>query len=83
MSEKTKPYRVLLYYFYTKIENPEEYAAQHLAYCKDLGLKGRILVAEEGINGTVSGTVEQTDQYMQMMKNDPRYDGIIFKVDEA
>ncbi|MGE6259638.1 rhodanese-related sulfurtransferase [Heyndrickxia sporothermodurans] len=80
---ETKPYRVLLYYFYTKIENPEEYAAQHLAYCKDLGLKGRILVAEEGINGTVSGTIEQTDQYMEMMKNDPRFEGIVFKVDEA
>ncbi|OJH20582.1 hypothetical protein BLX88_01995 [Bacillus obstructivus] len=81
MSEK--PYRVLLYYFYTKIENPEEYAAQHLAYCKDLGLKGRVLVANEGINGTLSGPVEQTNQYMEMMKNDPRFDGIVFKVDEA
>lgn len=83
MMVETKPYRVLLYYFYTKIENPEEYAAQHLAYCKDLGLKGRILVAEEGINGTVSGTVEQTNQYMEMMKSDPRFNGIVFKVDEA
>ena len=45
-------YRVLLYYNYTKIENPEQFAKEHLALCKSLGLKGRILVAEEGINGT-------------------------------
>ncbi|GAA3326984.1 hypothetical protein GCM10020331_065130 [Ectobacillus funiculus] len=63
-----KPYRVLLYYMYAPIENPEEFAAQHLEFCKELGLKGRILVAEEGINGTVSGTIEQTDEYMQAMQ---------------
>ncbi|EMY5509175.1 hypothetical protein V8T57_005787, partial [Bacillus wiedmannii] len=48
----TKPYRVLLYYMYTTIENPEEFAAEHLAFCNSLELKGRILVAKEGINGT-------------------------------
>ncbi|MEQ7739858.1 rhodanese-related sulfurtransferase, partial [Escherichia coli] len=39
--------------------------------------------AAEGINGTVSGTVEQTDKYMETMKNDPRFEGIVFKIDEA
>ncbi|MEH7293674.1 rhodanese-related sulfurtransferase, partial [Priestia megaterium] len=57
--------------------------AQHLAFCKELELKGRILIAAEGINGTVSGTVEQTDKYMETMKNDPRFEGIVFKIDEA
>ncbi|SFE82357.1 oxygen-dependent tRNA uridine(34) hydroxylase TrhO [Alteribacillus iranensis] len=78
-----KNYRVLLYYYYTPLEDPETFAADHLDYCKDLGLKGRILVATEGINGTVSGTVEQTEQYMKDMKNDPRFSDIVFKIDEA
>jgi UPF0176 protein len=82
MTER-KPYQVLLYYLYTRIENPEEFTAQHLAFCKELELKGRILIATEGINGTVSGTVEQTNKYMEAMKNDPRFDGIVFKIDEA
>ncbi len=69
----TKPYRVLLYYMYTTIENPEEFAAEHLAFCNSLELKGRILVAKEGINGTCSGTVEQTEKYMEAMNNDPRF----------
>lgn len=77
------PYRVLLYYNYVHIENPEEFAAQHLDFCKELGLKGRILVAEEGINGTVSGTIEQTDAYMKAMKEDSRFADMIFKIDEA
>ena len=53
---------------YTTIENPEEFAEQHLEFCKSLELKGRILVATEGINGTCSGTVEQTEKYMEVMK---------------
>ena len=46
-------YRVLLYYKYTTIEDPETFATEHLDFCKDLELKGRILVSTEGINGTV------------------------------
>ncbi|RRN72290.1 rhodanese-related sulfurtransferase [Peribacillus simplex] len=80
---ETKPYRVLLYYLYVPIENHEEFAAEHLAACKALELKGRILVASEGINGTVSGTIEQTNQYMDMMKSDSRFADIVFKIDEA
>ncbi len=76
-------YRVLLYYHYTTIKDPATFAAAHLEVCKQLELKGRILVAKEGINGTVSGTVEQTDAYMEMMKSDPQFADIVFKVDEA
>jgi UPF0176 protein len=72
----------LLYYQYVKIENPEEFTAEHLAFCKELGLLGRILVADEGINGTVSGTVEQTEQYMKKMHADPRFADMVFKIDE-
>ena len=53
-----KDIRVLLYYKYVPIENAEKFAADHLAFCKSIGLKGRILVADEGINGTVSGDYE-------------------------
>ena len=78
-----KPYRVLLYYMYVPIEDPEEFAKEHKAFCDELGLKGRILVASEGINGTVSGPVEQTDRYMEAMKQDPRFAEMVFKIDEA
>ncbi|MFC4800911.1 rhodanese-related sulfurtransferase [Neobacillus sp. GCM10023253] len=79
---ENKPYRVLLYYMYVPIENPEEFAALHLQFCKELGLKGRILVAAEGINGTVSGTVEQTEKYMESMHQDERFADMVFKIDE-
>ncbi len=77
-----KDYRVLLYYKYVNIEDPETFANEHLDFCKENELKGRILVAKEGINGTVSGTVENTNKYMEMMHNDPRFSDLTFKVDE-
>lgn len=76
-------YQVLLYYNYTPIEDPEEFAKEHLAFCKELGLKGRILVAKEGINGTVSGTVDATNAYMDHMHADRRFQDTYFKVDKA
>lgn len=82
-TENKKDYRVLLYYKFVEIDDPETFTQEHLAYCKNLGLKGRILIASEGINGTVSGTVEQTDKYMADLKSDPRFHDIVFKIDEA
>lgn len=76
-------YRILLYYFYTDISDPEGLSKEHLRICKDMDLKGRILIANEGINGTVSGTVENTEKYKQYMEKHPLFEGIIFKEDGA
>ncbi|SFA89600.1 MULTISPECIES: rhodanese-related sulfurtransferase [unclassified Bacillus (in: firmicutes)] len=76
-------YQVLLYYKYVNIDNPEEYAKTHKQVCDDIGLKGRILISAEGINGTVSGTVEQTEAYMKYMQESPYFKDTIFKIDEA
>jgi UPF0176 protein len=76
-------YRVLLYYFYTDISDPEGLSKEHLRICKEMNLKGRILIANEGINGTVSGTVEDTEKYKQYMEKHPLFNGIVFKEDEA
>lgn len=79
MEEK---YQVLLYYNFVTIDDHETFAQDHLQFCKDLGLKGRILVANNGINGTVSGTIEQTEKYMEAMKADERFQDTFFKIDE-
>ncbi|WP_338554517.1 rhodanese-related sulfurtransferase [Paenibacillus sp. KS-LC4] len=76
-------YQVLLYYKFVAIPDAEQFAAEHLAYCKELNLRGRILIADEGINGTVSGTVEQTEQYMRDLRANPLFADIVIKIDEA
>ncbi|TCV14092.1 UPF0176 protein [Sphingobacterium alimentarium] len=76
-------YHTLLYYCYSPIENAEQFAADHLEFCKSLGLVGRIIVAEEGLNGTVSGTVEACKAYMDTIYADGRFNHTEFKIDEV
>ncbi|MDT2757525.1 rhodanese-related sulfurtransferase [Enterococcus asini] len=76
-------YQVLLFYNYTPIENPETFAKEHLAFCRSLNLKGRILVAGEGINGTLSGEKAETKVYMETMLADTRFQDTQFKIDET
>ncbi|KHE67753.1 rhodanese-related sulfurtransferase [Halobacillus sp. BBL2006] len=78
----SKDYRVLLYYKYADLPDYEEYCQNHLNFCRDLGLKGRVIVSHEGINGTVSGTVEQVERYMDYVRSDERFADIHFKIDE-
>lgn len=79
----SKDYRVLLFYKYEHIEDPEAFAKDHLTFCKGIGLRGRVLVGEEGINGTVSGTIDQTDQYMAYVHSLAGFEDVWFKIDEA
>lgn len=76
-------FRVLLYYWFTQIDDPDSFATEHRALCEQLGLKGRIIIAKEGINGTVSGTSAATEQYQRALTADPRFEGMEFKVDES
>jgi len=80
---KKHTYRTLLYYCYSYIENAEQFAAEHLELCKSLNLVGRIIVADEGLNGTVSGTVESCEKYMAAIHSDARFAKTDFKVDEV
>jgi UPF0176 protein len=72
-------YLILLYYHYTTIEDPEQYRKEHLNFCIEYGLRGRIIVAREGINGTVSGTAAACNAYIKHLKADERFSGIEFK----
>jgi UPF0176 protein len=76
-------YHTLLYYCYSRIEDAEQFASNHLQFCKSLNLVGRIIVADEGLNGTVSGTVESCKIYMDTLHADPRFSKIDFKIDDV
>jgi len=70
---------ILLYYKYVAIPNPEKFAYDHLKFCKEIGIKGRILVADNGINGTVGGPKEITDKYIATMHANPLFATTEFK----
>lgn len=78
----SKPYEVLLYYRYFKLDDPEAFAREQRELCRKLGLRGRILIAREGINGTVSGTRANCAKYRAVLDDHPLTRGIAWKIDE-
>ena len=70
---------VLLYYKFVDVKDPAFEVMQHKLVCAGIGLKGRILIAEEGINGTVAGTRAQLKQYTDYMDAHPLFKDIVFK----
>ncbi len=76
-------HRILLFYKFVPIETPDGFAHQHLAFCRSLNLLGRIIVAGEGINGTLSGLKEEAEAYMTAMHADPRFADMEFKQDDS
>jgi UPF0176 protein len=73
-------YPVILFYKYVEIAEPEEFCASQRALCERLGLKGRILIAKEGINGTLAGPSPSVDEYVSGLLSDPRFAGMEIKV---
>ncbi|MGI8480526.1 MAG: rhodanese-related sulfurtransferase [Chthoniobacterales bacterium] len=71
---------VILFYKYVRVANPHAFAKTQRALCSALALKGRILIAIEGINGTLAGPRSAIDQYIATLKNDVRFADIEFKV---
>lgn len=78
---ENKDYQILLYYCYAKIENPEEYREQHHLFCIENNIRGRIIISDEGLNGTVSGLKADTVKYMEYIHADPRFVKTEFKID--
>lgn len=76
---KTTDYQVLLYYKYVEIPDPDAVREELRALCRSLDLKGRIIVAREGINGTVEGTVQNTEKYIEAMEQSVYFKGISYK----
>lgn len=72
-------YTVLLFYKYVRVKDPKELMIIHRAYCEALGLKGRILIAEEGINGTLEGTDKNIEKYIELTESDKRFRKINWK----
>lgn len=76
-------YTILLYYKYTHIDDPKALREEQFELLKRLGAKGRIIVASEGINGTFEATSEACKEYMELMKADPRFADIHWKISKG
>jgi UPF0176 protein len=76
-------YTILLFYKYTNIDDPEALRESQLKLCQRLGLKGRVLIAKEGINSTLEGTNENIEAYLKEYLSDPRFSDTHIKRSEG
>lgn len=61
-------YRLLPFYKFVDVAHPEEVTQEHMQFCNDIGLKGRVYIGTEGISSTVSGTPRQCRAYQQYLE---------------
>lgn len=71
--------KVLLYYCFTPIEDPTAVMLWQRTLCESLGLKGRILISEHGINGTVGGDMDACKRYVRQTREYPGFKRMQFK----
>ena len=76
-------FEIILYYKYTPLSDAKELVEAQRVLCEKLDLKGRILIADEGINGTLEGTKENIAEYCRVLMSDSRFADINIKRSEG
>tara|TARA_Y100001949_G_scaffold176589_1_gene190648 strand:+ start:1850 stop:2788 length:939 start_codon:yes stop_codon:yes gene_type:complete len=71
--------KILLYYKFAPIADPEAVKLWQKSLCERLNLKGRILVSNHGLNGTVGGDIDDLKAYAKATKEYPAFKDTVFK----
>ncbi|MFM6978061.1 MAG: rhodanese-related sulfurtransferase [Micrococcales bacterium] len=75
--------KIILYYGFAPVADPELMKMWQKTLCESLGLKGRIIVSKHGINGTLGGNMEDLKKYVRATKEYPGFGKIDFKWSEG
>ena len=71
--------KILLYYKFTPIKDPQAVMLWQKSLSDGLNLRGPILVSEHGLNGTVGGEMDDLKAYIKATKQFPGFKDIVFK----
>lgn len=71
--------KIILYYKFTPVPDPDMAMRWQRELCTRLNLKGRIIIAKHGINGTLGGDIEELKQYKREMNSTEAFKGIEYK----
>ena len=75
--------KIILYYGFSPVADPETLKLWQKTLCESLGLKGRILISKHGINGTLGGDMSALKKYVRETKQFPGFGKIDFKWSEG
>lgn len=71
--------KILLFYLFTPLADPDAMRLWQRDLCESLGLKGRILLSKDGINGTVGGELKDVKKYVRKTRQYAAFKSIDFK----
>jgi UPF0176 protein len=71
--------KILLYYIFTPLADPEAVRLWQKTLCERLDLRGRILLSNHGLNGTVGGDLDALKAYVKETKSYAPFKRITFK----
>ena len=71
--------KILLYYKFVPVKDPRAVMLWQKTLTGSLNLQGRILVSEQGLNGTVGGEIDDLKAYIKETKQLPGFKDIVFK----
>lgn len=72
-------YKVISFYKYVWIDDPESLAKDHLQWCVENNVKGKVYLANEGINGSVFGDDMTTASYKNHLRSYKIFEDVWFK----
>ena len=75
--------KIILYYGFAPVADPETMKLWQKTLCESLGLKGRIIISKHGINGTLGGDMSALKKYVRETKQFPGFGKIDFKWSEG
>jgi UPF0176 protein len=73
---------VILYYNFTPVKDPEKFCKEHKSFMEEAGVKGRVYISSEGINGTLGGSPEQITAYKKHLLSLDGFEDTEFKTDK-
>jgi len=71
--------KVILYYKFVPVPDPDTAMFWQRCLCEKLNIKGRIIVSEQGINGTLGGDMADIKKYVKEMNLHPLFKKIKYK----
>nr|WP_231705921.1 MULTISPECIES: rhodanese-related sulfurtransferase [unclassified Arthrobacter] len=75
--------RIALYYAFTPLSDPDAVRLWQRTLCEKLGLRGRILISRDGINGTVGGDLDAVKAYVKATREYPAFKKMDVKYSEG
>jgi len=77
------PIRVAALYQFTRFDDPHALQSPLRAACEGAGIKGTLLLAREGINGTIAGSAEGLEAVLAHIRALPGCEGLDVKFSDA